>query len=311
GLESAERVLPPHFSFHYSNLAYALLGQVVEAVDGGSWEKSLSKRVLRPLGMTRTGLKPARDRARGYQVDPFSGVATEETPFDLRAMAPLGGLWSSVADLARYAAFIADPDPTVLAVESMDEMCRPIIMVDPDGWASGYGLGFGMIRRKERVLVGHGGAMPGFLTGLQVRRSDKVGAIVSANTGAKAMTSVLAADLVEAVLDEQPTMVDPWVPERRQPDLADLLGPWWSEGEELRLEVREGQLWMVVPGAGPLGETRLAREGTTTFRAVQGRERGELLQLVTGPDGGVDKLYFATYALTRRPLAFAELGGRP
>jgi len=186
-------------------------------------------------------------------------------------------------------------------------MCRPIIMVDPDGWSSGYGLGFAMMRRKERVLVGHGGAMPGFLTGLQVRRSDKVGAVVSANSGAKAMTSVLAADLVEAVLDELPTMVDPWVPERHQPQLEDLLGPWWSEGEELRLEVREGQLWMVVPGAGQAAETRLAPEGATTYRAVQGRERGELLEGVTGPHGGVAKLYFATYALTRRPLAFAEL----
>ncbi len=309
GLEKAERVLPPHFAFHYSNLAYALLGQVVERLDGGSWERSLSRRILRPLGMSHTALKPGRDHAIGYQVDPFSGRATEEKPFDLKAMAPLGGLWSTVADLARYAAVIADPDPEVLAAESVEEMCRPIIMVDPEGWASGYGLGFGMIRRKDRVLVGHGGAMPGFLTGLQVRRSDKVGAVVSANCGSKAETSVLAADLVEAVLDELPTTAAPWVPEAAHDDLQAILGPWWSEGEELRLEVRAGELWMSVPGNGRLGETRLARETARTFRAVEGRERGEILEVVTGKRGAVEKLYFATYALTRTPLAFAQLKG--
>ncbi|MEO7059303.1 MAG: serine hydrolase domain-containing protein, partial [Lapillicoccus sp.] len=281
GLEKAERVLPPHFAFHYSNLAYALLGQVVEMLDGGSWEKSVTRRVLRPLGMSRTGLKPGRDRAIGYQVDPFSGRATEEAPFDLKATAPLGGLWSTVADLARYAAFIADPDSEVLAPDSVEEMCRPIIMVDPEAWGAGYGLGFGMVRRRERVLVGHGGAMPGFLTGLQVRRSDKVGAVVSANCGSRAECSTLAADLVEIVLDELPTMATPWVPEEAHDDLRSILGPWWSEGEEVRLEVRAGELWMTVPGAGRLGETRLARETPRTFRAVEGRERGEILEVVT------------------------------
>ena len=306
GLEKAERVLPPHFAFHYSNLAYALLGQVVERLDGGSWEKSLSRRILRPLGMSHTGLKPGRDRASGYHVDPFSGRALEEVPFDLKAMAPLGGLWSTVADLARYAAFIADPGPDVLATESVEEMCRPIIMVDPEGWASGYGLGFSMTRRKDRVFVGHGGGMPGFLTGLQVRRSDRVGAVVSANCGARAKTSTLAVDLVEAVLDELPITAAPWVPEQAHDDLTAIIGPWWSEGEEVRLEVRAGELWMTETGAGPLDETRFTRETARTFRAVEGRERGETLEVVTGKRGAVEKLYFATYPLTRTPRAFAE-----
>jgi CubicO group peptidase (beta-lactamase class C family) len=32
-LEDAEQVLPVHFAFHYSNLAYALLGQIVEQLE--------------------------------------------------------------------------------------------------------------------------------------------------------------------------------------------------------------------------------------------------------------------------------------
>ncbi len=306
-LDLAERPLDPHFVFHYSNLAYALLGQVVERLDGGSWEKSVTERILAPLGMTRTGLVPAADRAVGYQVDPFAGTATEEPLFDLAATAPMGGLWSTVADLARYAAFVADPDPEVLAQESLEEMCRPRVMVDPDGWSAAYGLGFGMARRGERVYVGHGGAMPGFLTGLRVRRPDKVGVIAFANSTAGAATIALASDLLELILDEAPTLPAAWVPEQEHPDFEELLGSWWSEGEELVLEVRRGQLWMRVPGATATDETRFARESDTSFRAVQGRERGELLELVRGADGALQKMYFATYAVTRSPKAFAEL----
>jgi len=97
------------------------------------------------------------------------------------------------------------------------------------------------------------------------------------------------------------------VPERRQPDLDELLGSWWSEGEELVLDVREGELWMRVAAGSAQDETRFAREDEATFRAVAGRERGERLELVRRHDGRLEKLYFATYAVTRTPMAFTDL----
>lgn len=310
GVEHAEQVLPAHHAFHYSNLAYALLGQVVETVTGEDWEDVVHGRILEPLGMSRTGLAPQPDRAIGYQVDPFAGTATEEPLFALNATAPLGGLWSTVADMARFAAYIARPDERVVRPETIDEMCRPLIMTDVDAWSGAYGLGFGMGRRGERVFVGHGGAMPGFLTGLRVRRKDAVGAVVFANCTAGPEPLALATDLVEAVVDAEPTMPAPWVPEQPDPTLAPLLGTWWSEGSPITFVVRGGQLWSFLTEGDPLSETRYAAEGPDRFRAVEGRERGEVLRVVRTPEGGVDKLYFATYAVTRVPMAFAELSGQ-
>jgi CubicO group peptidase (beta-lactamase class C family) len=307
GVEEAEQVLPAHHAFHYSNLAYGLLGQVVERVTGQDWELVVQERVLGPLGMTRTGLVPAPDRAIGYQVDPYAGTASEEPLFTLNATAPLGGLWSTVADMARYAAYVARPDDRVVRPETIDEMCRPIIMTDVDGWGGAYGLGFGMGRRGDRVFVGHGGAMPGFLTGLRVRRRDGIGAVVFANATSNALTLALATDLVEAVLDSEPSAPAPWVPESEQPALAELLGLWWSEGSPLTFFVRDGGLWSRLDEHDPLSETRYAAEGPDRFRAVEGRERGEVLEVVRDADGSVAKLYFATYAVTRAPLAFADL----
>jgi CubicO group peptidase (beta-lactamase class C family) len=306
-LEDAEQVLPPHLAFHYSNLAFALLGQVVERLAGRPWEEALRERILRPLSMTRTGLTPRDDHAYGYQVHPFAGTATREPALELRATAPLGGLWSSVADMARYAVFLANPDPAVLRPETLDEMCRPLVMIDVDSWKAGYGLGYELVRSGDRIYVGHRGAMPGFLSALRVSRRDGVGVFVVATKTAGAEAGPLATRLLDTVLDALPRVLPAWTPEPPQAELDELLGSWWSEGEELVLEVREGELWMRVAAGTPLDDTRFTREDASTFRAVAGRERGERLELVRASDGSLEKLYFATYAVTRTPKAFAEL----
>lgn len=312
-LERTEQVLAPHEAFHYSNLAYVLLSLVVEKVTGQGWEDTVRQRVLDPLGMTSTGLTPTAGRAIGYQVHPYTQTVREEPLMELRATAPLGGLWSTVSDMTRYAAFVADPVASgVLRPESLDEMCRPVIMTDPVGWTAGQGLGFGMRRRGEHVHVGHGGAMPGFLTDLRVARADRLGAIVFTNTTAGASPVSLSLDLLETVLDMEPTLAEPWEPTAstvdRFGDLAGLTGRWWSEGDPVDLELRGGVLWMTMPGSrGILDDTRFERLDADTFRAAEGREQGERLEVVRRADGSVEKLYFATYAVTREPLAFADL----
>jgi CubicO group peptidase (beta-lactamase class C family) len=307
-LESAEQVLPVHFAFHYSNLAFALLGQVVEQLEARPWGDVVTERILEPLEMRNTGLVPAEaERALGYQVHPHTGVATVEPLFELRATTPLGGLWSTVADLGRYASFVADPIDEVLSHDTLDEMCRPLIMTDVEGWARAYGLGYDLQRIGERVLAGHGGAMPGFLAGLRVRRQDRVGAVVFANCTAGAEPVALAGQLVTAMLDAEPSMVPVWTPSQSQPDFDGILGSWWTEGEEIVFEVRDNVLWSKIPGGLAIADTRFVRVDADRFRADVGRERGELLELTRGPGGEVRRMHFATYALTRTPTAFANL----
>jgi CubicO group peptidase (beta-lactamase class C family) len=307
-LEDAEQVLPVHFAFHYSNLAFALLGQVVELLEARSWGDVVTERILAPLEMTMTGLAPDnRGRALGYRVHPHTGVATLEPQFDLKATAPLGGLWSTVADLGRYASFVADPIDEILAAGSLEEMCRPLIMTDVQGWTRAYGLGYDLQRMGERVLAGHGGAMPGFLAGLRVGRQDRVGAVVFANSTAGAEPVALASQLVKAVLDAEPSLAHVWTPSQSQPDLDGILGSWWTEGEEIVFEVRDNVLWSRIPGGLPIADTRFVRVDTDRFRAVLGREGGELLEITRGPGGTVERMHFATYALTRAPTAFANL----
>jgi CubicO group peptidase (beta-lactamase class C family) len=306
GLQDAEAVLPPARRHHYSNLAFALLGEVVARLRGQPWADVLQARVLDPLEMRRTTTSRQAPYAAGYFIDPYTNRAIEEAEFPGHAFAPAAELWSTTADLGRWACFIAEPPADVLSSDTLEEMCHPQVMHDLDGWTLGWGLGFMLHRRGERVIVGHDGAMPGFLAGLAVRRPEKVGAVVLANTSSGADPGGLAVDLALSVVDGDPELPTPWRPGGDVPEsIADLLGVWWSEGTQFVFTANEGHLEARAAGAPRSRPPSVfAEEGPDRFRVVSGRETGERLRVVRRPDANVDKLYWATYPVTRDPRPF-------
>ena len=309
GLEDAERVLRPGESWHYSNLAFGLLGEIVARRSDGDYEAALRTRLLEPLDLGRTGFDPPGPRATGYFVDPYSDRVTVEAELPARGpIAAMGWLWSTVDDLARWAHFLATGRDGVLAVETLDEMARTQSMVDQAKWSLGWGLGLGLYRRGERVYVGHDGAMPGFLAAFCVHRPERTGAAVLCNTGAGARPEQLALDLAEAVFEEIERTPGLWRPDEGPPaDVEPLLGRWWSEGNELVLAWQSDRLRLELVD-GPTGRnvSWLTREADDRWRIVEGRELGELLRVTRDGDGAPRKLYVATYPLTRAPAAFAR-----
>jgi len=307
GLEDAELVLQPGEQWHYSNLVFALLGEIVMRITGAPYSDLLQRRILEPLGLGRTSFHPREPRAKPYFVDPYTDMVRDEPdPQVTESTGAAGWLWSTTSDLARWGAFLADGHDGVLARTSLDRMARVQTMVDEDGWHVAWGLGLELHRRGDRVLVGHGGAMPGFLAGLVVHRGERTGAAVLTNTGAEAMPEALALDLATAALDATPRIPEAWSPgEQVPPELAAILGRWWSEGEEIVLALRRGRFRAeLIGGAVGRNLSWLEPDGVDRWRVVEGRERGEILRAVRDDDGAVTKLYLATYPLTRAPSTF-------
>ena len=309
GLEDAERVLRPGEAWHYSNLAFGLLGEIVARRNDGGFEDALRARVLEPLGLGRTGFDPPGPRATGYYVDPYSDRVTAEPELPVEGpVAAMGWLWSTVDDLAAWADFLCTGRDGVLARETLDEMARARTIVDQERWTLAWGLGLELYRRGDRVFAGHGGAMPGFLAAVCVHRPERTGAAVLVNSGAGARPEALALDLAEAALEALPRVPGPWLPDGGAPeDVAPMLGRWWSEGSELVLTWSRERLRLELVG-GPVGRSVswLVPEEHDRWRIVEGRERGELLRVVRDEAGAPVKLYVATYPLTRAPAAFAD-----
>ena len=309
GLEDAERVLQPGQAWHYSNLAFGLLGEII-ARRGGGYEHELRTRVLGPLGLDATGFDPHGPRATGYYVDPYSDRATVEPELPVEGpTAAMGWLWSTVDDLARWGDFLATGHEGVLARGTLDEMARLRTMVDHVSWEVGWGLGLGLYRRGNRVFAGHGGAMPGFLAALLVDRRERTGAAVLCNTSAGADPESLALDLAAAALETLERTPEPWLADAgAPPEVAPLLGLWWSEGSELVVRWKGGRLELELP-SGPPGRNLswLTPEAEDRWRVEEGRELGEQLRVTRDEAGDPVRLYFATYPMTRAPAAFADV----
>ncbi|MEJ7707731.1 MAG: serine hydrolase domain-containing protein [Nocardioidaceae bacterium] len=141
GWNSAERILRPHHRWHYSNLCYSMLGELVTRLDSRAWVDSLQARILDPLEMRRTTLGFSGAHATGYYVPPYSDVPVLEPVLDIGAMASAGGLASTANDLATWATFLAGAADEVLSADTIDEMCQPQTMADLDTVAAGVGAG--------------------------------------------------------------------------------------------------------------------------------------------------------------------------
>ncbi len=135
----AEQLLAPGSWWHYSNLAFALLGEVVARTTDGTWEDALHERVLAPLGLDRTTPEAQEPAARGYFVEPYTDAVRRERDPDLSGSGALGKLWSTVLDLARWGAFLAEGHDDVLAAATLEEMSHVRAMVDHARWTTGWG----------------------------------------------------------------------------------------------------------------------------------------------------------------------------
>jgi CubicO group peptidase (beta-lactamase class C family) len=308
--DDARRVLRPGDAWHYSNLVYALLGQVVARLDDRPWHESLRVRLLEPLRMTRTSVGfDGGPHARGYFVPPWHDVPRPEPVVDLRATGPAGALASTAEDLARWTGFVADPPGELLDPATMDEMTRPRAVVDTEGWQVGMGLGFFLLRTAGgRVLAGHTGGMPGYVTGAFTHRESGTAGIVLMNSSTAGDPASFAADLVDLVLDREPEEPEPWRAGTHLPeDLVPLLGRWYSEGRPWDLVVRAGALEARSPDwPAERPSWGFEREAPDLFRSTSGMERGEQLRVLRRDDGSVESLRWATYRMTREPLGFGD-----
>ncbi|MGW6918962.1 serine hydrolase domain-containing protein [Kitasatospora sp. NPDC054939] len=290
---------------HYSNPGYALLGALVEQLRGAPWFEVLRREVLAPLGLTRTTLLPEAPHAGGFAVHPWADVMLAEPLTDTGRMAPAGQLWSTAADLARWAAFLAGRAPggaEVLAADTLAELRRPAVAPGGEEWSSSYGLGLQLVRRGGRLLHGHSGSMPGFTAGLWISDADDLAAVVLANVTSGASPSAVAADLIALTAEHEPRLPAPWRPmDDADPELLALTGPWYWGTTAYALHLRAGRALELTELGGGARASRFRPEPDGTWTGLDNYHAGETLRVVRTADGGAGHLDLGSFVLTRTP----------
>jgi len=160
-------VFAPGTSYSYSNTEYNLLGLIIEHATGRSWRHELTRRVIRPLGLTRTYLPAPRHRsikgAHAHGYSRLGGKRIDVTGVDPSMAGAAGGsaLVTTVHDLTRFLnALLAR------RLFRHPETLRQMLAFGPaqgEGGVVGYGLGI-----EQRVFpggvesIGHLGGTAGY-----------------------------------------------------------------------------------------------------------------------------------------------------
>lgn len=167
-------ILDPNSKMKYSNFGYSLLGEVIEAASGVSYNDFVTQNIIEPLELKNTTPE------YGGEV-PFSNGYSRRNPDNSRfklptvstnAMSSATGFCSTASDLVEYFSAQLIGSGKLLKDISKREMQRSHWEVSGNaGW---YCLGFEGKDWDGRRVIGHGGGFPGFITQTRFDPKDKL-----------------------------------------------------------------------------------------------------------------------------------------
>lgn len=177
-------VLAENDRFKYSNIGYGLLGLVIEAAGGTSYNSYVQTAIVDKLGLTGLGpeLDPARsgEYAAGYSSLAYADERVPIEHVDTRALAAATGFFGTARDLVTYFSAHLPGDDRLLTDKSKREMQHPLWQITDDDWPK-YGLGLQIAKVGDRRLFGHGGGYPGHITRSMVDGSAGIAVSVLTN----------------------------------------------------------------------------------------------------------------------------------
>lgn len=261
----------------YSNPAFNVAGFVAAGVSGQPFEEAALARVLAPLGMDASTFG-SRPRGPGVATPygSFLPPGVSSKPADrMRLIAtPMGGLTTSVTDLARFGRMVLEGGTldgrSLVGSETLARATSLAARNHPD-LDQGYGLGFKVRTWRGRTLVGHDGNMPGVSAQFVLSPHDGVGVAVLTNGYALSVPHEAAAIALEHLLGLDPQSTPAGAGPASGPDAAE----WEALGRRI-----EGRLRLVdVSAPGALGRLTALVAGGRATHEVGGRVR------IDGPTG--------------------------
>lgn len=246
----------PGITYEYSNLGYTLLGRIIRAVTGESYQSYISSNIFRPLAMTSTVWEyadlPTEVMAKGYRYR--SSEWSEEPLLHDGPFGAMGGLISTVSDFARYAIMHLsawpprdDQETGPVKRSTLREMHSPSSGVaynssslypgGPDCHviiAYGYGLRWS-VDCMDRKKVYHNGGLPGYGSNWTIMPDYGIGVVAFSNRtyGSTWAVNQKVLDLVIDSMDIRPRPPSvTGILQRRMNDLVRIIPDWDIAGFE-------------------------------------------------------------------------------
>jgi CubicO group peptidase (beta-lactamase class C family) len=288
--EPGSAVLTGNDRFKYSNIGFGLLGLVIEAVTGTSYNEFVQTAIVGKLGLTGLGpdLDPARvsEYAFGYS---SLAYADQRVPIDhigTGALASATGFFGNARDLVSYWSAHLPGDERLLTDASKRQMQHPWWTTTSTDWPK-YGLGLMVSKVGDRELIGHSGGFPGHisLSLVDTGRRVAVSVLTNAIDGPARQLTETAFKLIDLACSK---------PRGDAAGLERFTGRYASLWGVMDIVVLGGRLYATDPSRPDPAEdpTTLEPEGDA-LRITGGSGYGaigETYRFTFGPDGSVESV---------------------
>lgn len=163
----------PGQNFRYNNTGYIMLGMVIEAVSGMSYEEFVEQNIFGPLGMSDSGYEHGDE---GLAVGYSSGYEPAAA-LDMSVPYAAGGLYSTVLDLLLWDEALYTEK--LVPAEYLEKMFTPLVTITEQ---TGVGYAYGVaVRLRNGSPIFHSGGINGFISYYARYPHDHISVILLTN----------------------------------------------------------------------------------------------------------------------------------
>ncbi|MFF1277567.1 serine hydrolase domain-containing protein [Streptomyces marokkonensis] len=198
----------PGAGWAYSNTNYIVAGMIIEKATGNTWEREVTRRIVRPLHLRHTSAPATRpdipgNHLKGYSAFDDGKPAIDVTEFNPSAAGAAGGMISTSADLTRF--YSALMKGRLLKPAQMAEMRTTVRAAQLDAVWPGVRYGLGLMQVPLSCggsYYSHAGDIAGYMTRTGVSGDGRHVVVVEA-TGDGSAPDLDTMHVTNTLIDEQ------------------------------------------------------------------------------------------------------------
>ncbi len=193
-LKNVNMIAEPGEVYSYQNVAYSIIGEVIRAKTGRTYQALMRERVFNPLGMKDASMsydaimqnenvaQPHLHWRKGWKPTTISNTYYN--------VGPAGGVNASISDMAEWLKVMLGTRDDIIAKSTLDKIFTPMVKARSKNryfrkWVgrsdSRYALGWRVLNFKNDTLYYHGGYVRGYRSEVAVDRRSGIGICVLSN----------------------------------------------------------------------------------------------------------------------------------
>lgn len=182
-------------SYSYQNVAYSLIGEVINTATGKTYEQQMMERIFKPLNMKDASISydaiiHNTNIAKPHRMQRRKGWILSKITDTYYNVAPAGGVNASITDMANWMTALLGDREDVIKKTTLDEIYKPHIKARSKNRNYGrthrvtnsyYALGWRVLHYPNDTLIYHGGYVNGFRSEVGINRKENIGICILAN----------------------------------------------------------------------------------------------------------------------------------